>query len=164
MWRLKMLSLIMDLLLQKQQIKYHYFTTPPTGTQTTRHEVWRNSSGWGFCSYVVTARVKKKNLPLPESPLSWESWQSHWALLYFPSQLHKTKAPGFSWHHRTVIHQQTPAKYTTLEFTCKESCEIFKSFSFRSNHFKNNSWWRFKLSPIFAHLTWQKQGCFWNAW
>lgn len=63
MWRLKMLSLIMDLLLQKQQIKYHYFTTPPAGTQTTHREVWRNGSGWGFCSYVVTARVKNKKPP-----------------------------------------------------------------------------------------------------
>lgn len=31
----------------------------PAGTQTARREVWRNGSGWGFCSYVVTARVKK---------------------------------------------------------------------------------------------------------
>lgn len=30
----KMLSLIMDLLLQKQHIKYHYFTTVPQGPKS----------------------------------------------------------------------------------------------------------------------------------
>lgn len=135
----------------------------PMGTQTTRPEVWRNGSGWGFCSYVVTARAKK----IPSSawiPPAWKTWQHHWASLYFSPQLHRPNHQGFSWCHRIVINQQTPAKYMTVELTCKESCEIFKCLSFRSNRFKNNSWWMFKLSPIFAHLTWQKQGCFWNAW
>ena len=99
----------------------------PIGTYTARREVWSSGSGWGFCSYVVTARVKKNHLPLPESPPSWESWQSHWVLLCFSPQLHRTNHRGFSWCHRTVINQQTPAKYTTLEFTYKESCEIFQT-------------------------------------
>lgn len=38
-----------------------------TGTQISRSEVWRKGSGWGFCSYVVTARARKTYLPLPGS-------------------------------------------------------------------------------------------------
>lgn len=163
MWRLKMLSLIMDLLFQRQQIKYHYFTTPPQGPKPPVAK--SGEMGLAGASVLMWWLPEwKKHLPLLETPLSWKSWRRHWALLYFSPQLLKTNHQGFSWCHRIVINQQTPAKYMTVEFTCKESCEIFKCLSFRSNHLKNNSWWMFKLSPIFAHLTWQKQGCFWNAW
>lgn len=31
----------------------------PIGTHTARREVWSSGSGWGFCSYVVTAGVKE---------------------------------------------------------------------------------------------------------
>lgn len=54
-----MLSLIFDLLFQKQPINHHYFTALPTGTHTARREVWSNESGRGFCSYAMTARVKR---------------------------------------------------------------------------------------------------------
>lgn len=161
MWRLENASSNNGSVIQRQQIKYHYFTTPPQGHKPPVEK--SGEMGLAGASVLLWWLPEKKHLPLPESALSWRSWQTHWALLYFSPQLHTTNHQGFSWCHRIVINQQTPAKYMTVEFTCKESCEIFECLSFRSNHLKNNSWWMFKLSPIFAHLTWQKQGCFWNA-
>lgn len=108
MWRLKMLCLIMDLLFQKQQIKYHYFTTPPWGPKPP--VVKSGEMGLAEASVLMWWLPEwKKYLPLPESPLSWKSWQSHPALLSFSPQLHRTNHQSFSWCHRIVINQQTPA-------------------------------------------------------
>lgn len=134
-----------------------------TGTPISRHEVWRNGSGWGFLLLWWLPGWKKMP-PSAWTPTSLKELATSLGLALLSPQLHKTNHQGFSWCHRTIINQQTPAKYMALEFTCKEGCESFKCLLFRSNHFKNNSWWMFKLSPIFAHLSWQKQGCFWNAW
>ena len=156
-----MLPLIMDLLFRGNRSSIT--TSPHPRRDTNRPSRSLEKWVWLGLLFFCGDCQKKKHLPRPESALSWRSWQTHWALLYFSPQLHTTNHQGFSWCHRIVINQQTPAKYMTVEFTCKESCEIFECLSFRSNHLKNNSWWMFKLSPIFAHLTWQKQGCFWNA-
>lgn len=155
-----MLALIKDLWVQKQQIRCPSFPTPPGDPHRPRG-VWRTRSSWA----AVLCGDCQREKCLPQlSPTVLRELAKSLRLAFFSPQLDQTNHWGFSCCHRIIINQQTQAKYMTLEFTCKENCEIFKRFSFRSDHFKNNSWWMFKLSPIFAHLAWQKQDCFWNAW
>lgn len=88
-----------------------------TGTQISRSEAWRKGSGWGFCSYVVTARAKKSIPTSAWIPKSLKELATPLGLALLSPQLDKTNHHGFSWCHRIIINQQTPAKYMTLEFT-----------------------------------------------
>lgn len=148
----------MDVLFLSSRIRCHSLTTPrrdskPPGTQA-------GEQGLAGPAVLMWWLLEGKIPPSASIPTVLKELAESLGLGFFPPQLHRTNHQGFSWWHRIVINQQTPAKYTTLECTCKESCEIFKCFLFRSNHFKNNSRGLFKLSPIFAHLPWQKQTVF----